>query len=155
MSDREEQQQYIEETTTLLPTTTHDSTYQGSQRKDWKYYLVWFWRFCIFGVTGSSSVHVTSSILKLLNCPSEYLCGFGEKFVLVYWVMVLGGTWYYYVTFFFAELIVYTIMIVVIGTLLFQWRFFCLVAFKMWSWIMPHKLKVWCYEHLHSHRITL
>ncbi|CAO0790440.1 unnamed protein product [Mucor circinelloides] len=136
MSDREEQQQqYIEETTTLLPTTTHDSTYQGSQRKDWKYYLVWFWRFCIFGVTGSSSVHVTSSILKLLNCPS--------------------GTWYYYVAFFFAELIVYTIMIVVIGTLLFQWRFFCLVAFKMWSWIMPHKLKVWCYEHLHSHRITL
>ncbi|KAK4516995.1 uncharacterized protein ATC70_000323 [Mucor velutinosus] len=136
MSDREEEQhQCLEETTTLLPTTTHDSTYQGSHRKDWKYYCVWFWRFCIFGVTGSSSVHVTSSVLKLLGCP--------------------GGTWYYYVAFFFAELVVYTIMIVAIGTLLLQWRFFCLVAFKMWSWMMPHKLKVWCYEHLHSHRITL
>ncbi|CAO3635742.1 unnamed protein product [Mucor fragilis] len=137
MSDREEEQhQHLGETTTLLPTTTHDSSsHQGSQRKDWKYYFVWFWRFCIFGVTGSSSVRVTSSILKLLGCP--------------------GGTWYYYVAFFFAELVVYTIMIVAIGTLLFQWRFFCLVAFKMWSWMMPHKLKVWCYEHLHSHRITL
>ncbi|KAG2202687.1 hypothetical protein INT46_011958 [Mucor plumbeus] len=135
MSDQEEHQQVAAETTSLLPTTTHDSTHQGSQRKDWKYYLVWFWRFCIFAVTGSSSVHVTRLVLKMFGCPS--------------------ATWYYYVAFFFAELAVYTIMIVLIGSLLFQWRFFCLVAFKMWSWILPHKLKVWCYEHLHSHRITL
>lgn len=73
MSDREEQQQQVAvETTSLLPTTTHESTHQGSQRKDWKYYLVWFWRFCIFAVTGSSSVHVTRLVLKLFGCPSKF-----------------------------------------------------------------------------------
>lgn len=72
MSDQEEHQQVAAETTSLLPTTTHDSTHQGSQRKDWKYYLVWFWRFCIFAVTGSSSVHVTRLVLKMFGCPSKF-----------------------------------------------------------------------------------
>jgi hypothetical protein len=61
-----EQQQYPEETTTLLPTHTNDNE---PKRKDWKYYLIWFWRFCIFGITGSSSVHVTRMVLRSLACP--------------------------------------------------------------------------------------
>ncbi|KAI8644534.1 hypothetical protein BD408DRAFT_413235 [Parasitella parasitica] len=134
MHSQEEHHQ-VGETTALLPTTAHDSTHQGSERKDYKYYCIWLWRFCIFAITGSLSVHVTKFVLALFDCPRN--------------------TWYYYVGFFFAELFVYTVLIVLIGTVLFQWRFFCLVAFKMWSWILPRKPKVWCYERLHSHRITL
>ncbi|KAI7898014.1 uncharacterized protein BX663DRAFT_526325 [Cokeromyces recurvatus] len=128
---------YHDERTTLLPTTTatNDSINQISQRKGLKYYLIWLWRFCIFTVTGSSSVHVTSMLLRLLHYKND--------------------TWFYYIVFFFMELVVYTIMIVAIGSLLFQWQFFCMIAFKMWSWLLPQKMKIWCYEHLHSHRITL
>ncbi|KAI9481406.1 MAG: hypothetical protein EXX96DRAFT_566591 [Benjaminiella poitrasii] len=132
---RYHERSHSNERTTLLPTTTADAPYHRSQNNGWKRSLIWLWRFLIFGVTGSSSVHATSILLRSLHCTN--------------------AKWYYYIVFFFAELVVYTIMIVLIGSLLFQWRFFCLVAFKMWSWLLPHKAKVWCYEHLHSHRITL
>lgn len=65
------------------------------------------------------------------------------------------GTWYYYLLFFFAELFVYTIMIVCIGSALFQWRFFCGVAFKMWSWLLPEKLKKRCAHYLYDNPSTL
>ncbi|CAO3666354.1 unnamed protein product [Rhizopus stolonifer] len=100
-----------------------------------KLFFTWFWRFCIFGLTGSSSVHVTGMLLHWTGCPE--------------------GTWYYYLLFFFAELFVYTIMIVCIGSALFQWRFFCGVAFKMWSWLLPEKLKNRCAHHLYDNSSTL
>lgn len=34
-----------------------------SEVKDYKYYLIWFWRFCIFGLVGSTSVKVTRVLL--------------------------------------------------------------------------------------------
>ena len=49
--------------------------------------------------------------------------------------------WVYYIVFFLLELVVYTIMIVTIGTCLGQWRFFCTVAFKMWGWILPIQIR--------------
>ncbi|KAG2235331.1 hypothetical protein INT48_004950 [Thamnidium elegans] len=104
-----------------------------SEQKDYKYYLVWFWRFCIFGLVGSSSMKVTRLLLTGLT----------------------NDVWYYYAAFFFAELFVYTVMIITVGSLLGQWKFFCFVGYKMWSWIMPLKLKIWCYEHLHSDTISV
>ncbi|KAI9279827.1 hypothetical protein BY458DRAFT_501785 [Sporodiniella umbellata] len=99
-------------------------------KNNWKTFFIWFWRFCIFGITGSSSVHVTRSLIRLTGCPE--------------------GTWYYYTFFFFLEFPVYTVMIVCIGSILFQWRFFCTVAFKMWSWSLPRKTKDWCAHRLYN-----
>ncbi|CEP08101.1 hypothetical protein [Parasitella parasitica] len=72
MRNQEEQQQ-AGETTTLLPATTHDSTHEDGEKKDYKYYCIWLWRFCIFAVTGSLSVHITKFVLDLLGCPMEVL----------------------------------------------------------------------------------
>ncbi|CDS10163.1 hypothetical protein LRAMOSA02840 [Lichtheimia ramosa] len=80
--------------------------------------LVWIWRICIFAVTGSSSVAVTRFILEHV---------FGTNM----------ARWLYYVLFFLLELLVYTVMIVAIGTLLGQHRFFFNVAAKMWGWMLP------------------
>lgn len=35
-------------------------------KKDWKYWLIWFWRFCIFAMTGSCSIKVTKLVLARL-----------------------------------------------------------------------------------------
>ncbi|KAJ8655544.1 hypothetical protein O0I10_008830 [Lichtheimia ornata] len=80
--------------------------------------LIWIWRICIFAVTGSSSVAVTRFILEHI---------FGTTM----------ARWLYYVLFFFLELVVYTVMIVSIGTILGQHRFFFNVAVKMWGWMLP------------------
>lgn len=53
------------ETTSLVG----DIEQQGSTttRKGYKYYLIWFWRFCIFALVGSSSVKVTRLLLTELT----------------------------------------------------------------------------------------
>lgn len=33
--------------------------------------FIWFWRICIFAITGSSSVHVTSALLHWLHFSSK------------------------------------------------------------------------------------
>lgn len=38
-----------------------------SEQKDYKYYLIWFWRLCIFAVVGSSSMKVTRLLLTGLT----------------------------------------------------------------------------------------
>lgn len=125
-----------EERAGLLPSSQHDIEPRYVERRSYKYYLIWIWRFFIFALVGSSSVKVT-------------------RYLLVSIAHLNNDRWYYYVAFFFAELVVYTVMIILVGSLLFQWRFFCLLGYKMWSWAMPLKLKTWCYEHLHSHRISV
>lgn len=146
----QQQQQHQEETATLLPIYGHNNE---QKRKDWRYYLIWLWRFVIFGLTGSSSVHVTRMLLALVKCPSNVK----KRFIILatYTNLLLAGTWYYYVAFFFAEFLVYTVMIILLGTVFFQWRFFCMVAFKMWSWLLPRKIKNWCHERLYSHTMPL
>ncbi|KAI9244273.1 hypothetical protein BDA99DRAFT_529216 [Phascolomyces articulosus] len=85
--------------------------------------FIWTWRFLIFGITGSSSVAVTKSIM-------HHVLGLSTP-----------DNWIYFIVFFILELFVYTIMIITIGTCLGQWRFFCMVAFKMWGWILPIQLR--------------
>ncbi|KAG2221986.1 hypothetical protein INT45_006686 [Circinella minor] len=101
---------------------TEQQRMPSKSEKLWSIFI-WIWRFFIFGITGSSSVVVTKSIMHHvlgLNTPDN---------------------WVYYVVFFLLELVVYTIMIVTIGTCLGQWRFFCTVAFKMWGWILPIQIR--------------
>ncbi|KAI9319004.1 hypothetical protein BX666DRAFT_1413756 [Dichotomocladium elegans] len=83
----------------------------------WRF-LTWFWRFCIFGLTGSSSVAVTRFIIHVLGADTL-------------------GTGIYYLVFFILEMIIYTIMLVFIGTCLGQRKFFCAVATKIWGWLIP------------------
>ncbi|ORZ03087.1 hypothetical protein BCR43DRAFT_482721 [Syncephalastrum racemosum] len=82
--------------------------------------LLWFWRFCIFGIVGSCSLKVSQHILRLI---------FTETF------------WYYYLSLFLLELIVYTLMLVIVGSCLGQRRFFCGVALRMWGWLLPSSTK--------------
>lgn len=42
-----------------------------SEQKDYKYYLVWFWRLCIFALVGSSSMKVTRLLLTGLTSKKE------------------------------------------------------------------------------------
>ncbi|KAI8142397.1 hypothetical protein BJV82DRAFT_669551 [Fennellomyces sp. T-0311] len=93
--------------------------------------LIWIWRFCIFGITGSTSMVVTRFIIQRI---------FG---------MASSG-WEYFAVFFFLELVVYTIMLVIIGSCLGQWRFFCAVAFKMWGWLLPAQFRQTAYTRLQS-----
>ncbi|KAI8094116.1 hypothetical protein BDF21DRAFT_458552 [Thamnidium elegans] len=44
-----------------------------SEQKDYKYYLVWFWRFCIFGLVGSSSMKMMYGITMLHSFLQNYL----------------------------------------------------------------------------------
>lgn len=64
-----------EESSNLLPTSQQDVQQTNEQRvrKDWKYYLVWFWRFCIFALVGSSSVKVTRKLLSLVHLTSNVI----------------------------------------------------------------------------------
>ncbi|KAI8365977.1 uncharacterized protein BYT42DRAFT_549968 [Radiomyces spectabilis] len=97
--------------------------------RDAKFYLQWLLRFCIFGVTGSSSVAVTRAILHhLFNLQA--------------------GSWSYLCVFFVAELFVYSIMLFLIGTILGQWRFFSMVLFKMWGWALSVKTREKCRQRL-------
>ncbi|OAD69904.1 hypothetical protein PHYBLDRAFT_94914, partial [Phycomyces blakesleeanus NRRL 1555(-)] len=81
-------------------------------------WLVILWRILIFSITGSSSVVVTRFLVRRgLGLEPPY--------------------WFYYAVFFILELLVYTVMIVLIGSCLGQWRFFCTVAFRMWYYVLP------------------
>ncbi|CAO3686241.1 unnamed protein product [Rhizopus microsporus] len=97
--------------------------------------FIWFWRICIFAITGSSSVHVTSALL--------------------HWLHFSKNAWYYYVMFILVETVVYTIMLVSIGTIFFQWRYFCTIAFRLWAWLMPKRWKAWCTRRLDDSPTTL
>lgn len=56
----------MEENTTLL------GEIKSEQYKNKvKLTFVWLWRFCIFAVTGSSSVHVTRMLLHWLHCQGS------------------------------------------------------------------------------------
>ncbi|KAI9491097.1 hypothetical protein BDB00DRAFT_834493 [Zychaea mexicana] len=94
-----------------------------SKSEQCKTVLIWIWRVIIFAITGSSSVAVTRSIM-------QHILG-----------MTSPDNWVYYALFFVLELIVYTVMIVVIGSCLGQWRFFCLVACRMWGWLLPAQIR--------------
>lgn len=52
--------------TTRLVSDIEQQEVDVSERKGVKFYLVWFWRFCIFGLVGSSSVKVTRLLLSRL-----------------------------------------------------------------------------------------
>lgn len=54
----------------LLPTSNEEVV---NQKKDWKYYLIWIWRFIIFAITGSSSIKVTRYLLNAMNCTRKVI----------------------------------------------------------------------------------
>ncbi|KAI7869519.1 hypothetical protein BDF14DRAFT_1782223 [Spinellus fusiger] len=81
----------------------------------WQGRLVWLWRFCIFGMVGSSSAAVTRFLLRSLQ----------------------GSGWVYYLWFFIVEFPVYTMTLVLVGSCLGQWRFFCRLGLSLWSWCLP------------------
>ncbi|KAI9029807.1 hypothetical protein CLU79DRAFT_736135 [Phycomyces nitens] len=86
------------------------------------WWLVVLWRIMIFSITGSSSMIVTRFIVRR---------GLGMEPI----------NWPYYAVFFVMELLVYTVMIILIGSCLGQWRFFCSVAFRMWYHVLPPTLR--------------
>lgn len=53
----------------LLPTTNQVSS--NAQKRDWKYFAIWLWRFIIFAITGSSSIKVTRYLLNLIHYTSK------------------------------------------------------------------------------------
>lgn len=61
----------MEETSRLLPSSQQDVEPRYVERRNYKYYLIWIWRFFIFALVGSSSVKVTRQLLSIAHLTSK------------------------------------------------------------------------------------
>jgi hypothetical protein len=43
-------------------------------KRNWKYWFIWFWRLCIFAITGSSSIRLTRLLLTRLLHLNGKVC---------------------------------------------------------------------------------